>query len=144
MSRSLPAVILILWLVGCADEPTAREVDLTTQRLTAAEVGDWPLPAVESGHPDITVRQVFTAQGPCRELEAEVMPRYPGQFMLRVVAHEPYPCDDETPHIGYIAVLRGLPAGSHQLRVVHVGADGRTLAETVFEHPIVVTAGSAQ
>lgn len=108
-------------------------------RLEAAEVRSWPFPAVESGHHEITVRQVFTAQGPCRELRGDLTPRYPGEYLLRVVAHEVPSCDSESPHIGYVAVLRGLPAGNHRLRIVHVGADGRTLAETVLEHPIVVT-----
>lgn len=67
------------------------------------------------------------------------MRRYPGEFLLRIEASEtPGPCGDPSVHIGYTAVLRGLPAGRHQLRIVHVGADGRTLAEVVLEHPIVV------
>jgi len=140
MMRFILLAALLLWpLTACDREPEERAVDLTTVRLAPEELAEWAGPAVESGHHEITVRQVFTAQGPCRELEAEVMPRFPGEYMLRVAAKDRSPCDDDTPHLGYTAVLRGLPTGSHQLRIVHVGADGSTLAETVLEHPIIVT-----
>jgi len=140
-SLRAPVLILFVTLSGCRTEPDVREVELTTQRLLAPEVPAWPAPAIESGQPEITLRHLFTAQGPCRELHAELSPRYPGEFLLRVVADDKSPCDSDTPYIGYVAVLRGLPAGNHRLRVVHVGAEGRTLAETVFEHQIVVTEG---
>jgi len=141
MVRSVSCVIMVFWLTGCGAERGSLEVELTTQRLQTSEVQTWPVPGVESGQPEITVRQVFTAQGPCRELDAELLPRYPGEYMLRVVAEDRSPCDSEVPYIGYTARLSGLPPGTHQLRVVHVGANGRTLAEAVLEHPIVVTAG---
>jgi hypothetical protein len=137
MLRYLVPVVVLL--VACGDRSTNLEVELTTRRIQQVEIADWRAPAVESGQPEITVRQVFTAQGPCRTLQAALMPRYPGEFLLRVVAEELASCPDDSPHIGYIAVLRGLPEGSHRLRVVHVGADGRTLAEAVLEHPIIVT-----
>lgn len=137
--RPLLPVLLVVALTGCPTTPEVLEVDLTTQRLSADEVGRWPRPAVESGQPTIVVRQVFTAQGPCRELSAELMRRFPGEFLLRVVAADRSPCPEDTPHIGYAAVLQGMPAGSHRLRVVHVGADGHRLAEAVLEHPIIVT-----
>jgi len=135
--RSLALAALVL--VGCADPPQNLEVDLSTQRLQESEVTEWAAPSVQSGQAEITVRHVFTAQGPCRVLHGELMPRYPGEFLVRVVAEDQSPCSEETPHIGYTAVLRGLPEGSHQLRVVHVGADGTTLAQTALEHPILVT-----
>jgi hypothetical protein len=139
MSRFLLPAALMLGLTACPGEREVLEVDLTTERLSPAEVQDWPAPAVESGLPEITVRQIFTAQGPCRTLDVGLMPRYPGEYLLRVAAEDLSPCEDDTPYIGYTAVLRGLPPGSHRLRVVHFSADGRPLAETVFEHPIIVT-----
>jgi len=144
MTRLVWTGILVAVLAGCAAGDGGLEVDLTIRRLDAAAVEGWPQPAVESGQPDIVVRQVFTAQGPCRDLSAELMPRYPGEYLLRVVAEDRSPCPDGTPHIGYTAVLRGLPPGSHSLRVVHVGADGRTLAEVALEHPVVVTGEAAR
>ena len=139
MSRFLLPAILMLGLVACQGEREVLEVDLTTERLSPAEVQDWPAPVVQSGLPEITVQQIFTAQGPCRTLEAALMPRYPGEYLLRVAAEDLSPCEDDTPYIGYTAVLRGLPPGSHRLRVVHFSADGRPLAEAVLEHPIIVT-----
>jgi len=144
MYRMMCLISVSLGLLGCGDASAELDVELTTERIAADDVPAWSTPAVESGQPAIAIRQVFTAQGPCRILEAELMPRFPGEFLLRVVAEDRSPCSDDTPHIGYTAVLRGLPEGSHQLRVVHVGADGRTLAETVLEHPIVVTRAPAQ
>jgi len=146
--RCIPKARWLAWalaaaaagVAGCGPEEEARDVELTTQRLAAEEVVAWGTPAVESGDRVIRVRQVFTARGPCRGLEAQVMRRFPGEYMLRVVAHElDVPCGDDSPHIGYVASLRGLPQGRHELRIVHVGADGSTLAETVLEHPILVT-----
>jgi len=130
-------------LMGCAGATSNLEVELSTQRIKADEVAGWAAPAVESGQREIAVRQVFTAQGPCRTLNAELMPRYPGEFLLRIEAEDHSPCPEPSPHIGYTAVLRGLPEGSHRLRVIHVGADGRTLVEAVLEHPIVVTGAPA-
>jgi len=142
MNRMLMPALLICSLAGCGS--AELEVELTTQRLESTEVDRWPFPAVESAQPEIVVRQVFAAQGPCRELHAELMPRFPGEFLLRVVAEDRSPCPNQTSHIGYTAVLRGMPAGSHQLRVVHVGADGRTLADVALKHPIIVTEQTTQ
>jgi len=139
MNRIFSLAMLLCLLVGCRGGPADLEVELTTQTLEPGEVDRWPFPAVESAQPEIVVRQVFTAQGPCRELHAEFLPRFPGEFLLRVVAEDRSPCPSTTPHIGYTAVLSGMPAGRHQLRVVHVGADGRTLADVALEHPIIVT-----
>jgi hypothetical protein len=136
--RVLFPAVLMLGLTACSEERAVLEVDITTERLSPAEMQDWAAPAVQSGLPGITVRQMFTAQGPCRELEAALMPRYPGEYLLRVAAEDLSPCEDETRYIDYTALLRGLPPGSHRLRVVHFSADGRPLAEAVFEHPIIV------
>lgn len=141
--KARPRILLLTLLLagaGACAEPPPLEVEIEAVRLAPADTAAWARPAVESGHDRITVRQIFTAQGPCRHLDARLMRRYPGEFLLRVEAREvPPPCGDTTPHLGYTALLRGLPVGSHRLRIVHVGADGRTLAEAVLEHPIVVT-----
>jgi len=131
---------LLLGAAGACTEQGSPEVEIEAVRLGAEDTAAWARPVIESGQYPITVRQVFTAQGPCRILDARLMRRYPGEYLLRVEARELLePCGEETPHIGYTATLRGLPAGTHGLRIVHVGADGRTLAEAVLEHPIVVT-----
>lgn len=144
MTSRLGRFIPVLSLAACAAEPP-HEVELTAEHLSPGEAEAWPLPAVQSGSPVITVRQVFVAQGPCRELEAVVARTYPGEVVLRVSAHvEGEECDDRSRHLGYTAALRGLPEGVHDLRVVHVGADGRTLTETVFQHQIVVTSEPAR
>ncbi len=49
------------------------------------------------------------------------------------------PCADHSPHIDYSVALKVLHAGSHRLRVVHAGADGRTRAGAVLDRPIIVT-----
>jgi hypothetical protein len=132
-------LILAIVLNACGEESEVRSVDLATTRVTAEEAQGWSAPAIESGHAEITVRQIFTARGRCRELHADLVPTYPGEYLLRVVATEMPGCGNDTPHIAYTATLKGLPEGQHQLRIVHVGADGRTLAETALEHPILVT-----
>ncbi|MEX2584604.1 MAG: hypothetical protein WD766_15150 [Gemmatimonadota bacterium] len=119
-------------------------VELEAARLDEGELSIGRGPSVESGHHEITVRQVFTARGPCRQLDAGLMRLYPGEYMLRIEAREEFPCVSDTPHIAYTALLKGLPAGTHRLSVVHVGADGRTLAQTVLEHPVVVTNSGAR
>jgi len=135
-------VFLLLLLFGCGVGQPAHEVELSTTRLTESEARAWSFPAVESGHPEIRVRGVFFAQGPCRELEAQFTRAYPRGYMLRIEAHEADPCMDASRHLEYVATLRGIPEGRHELRVVHFGADGETLVETVLEHPIVVTSDS--
>lgn len=143
-SGPLPALLLLLALplLGSACRATEElSAELDAVRLPPQRIQGWAVPAVESGHHEITVRQVFTAQGPCRELHGALMRRFPGEYLLRVEAGDASPCSDDSPHLGYTAVLRGMPAGRHQLRIVHVGVDGRTLAETALEHPIVVTSG---
>lgn len=141
MGRSIPVLTLLIGSTACTGADLHEvELELEVARLDAGAAERWPYPAIESGHPEITVRGVFTAQGPCRELGSTVARTYPGEYVLRVVAEQPRPtCPDTTRLLGYVAVLRGLPEGSHALRVVHVGADGRTLAETVFRHEIRVT-----
>lgn len=139
MRISIAGLILLIWSSACTGVDL-HEVELDVARLDAGEAARWPNPAVESGHHEITVRGVFTAQGPCRELRGTVARTVPGEYVLRVGAEQPRPvCPDTTRLLGYVAVLRGLPEGSHNLRVVHVGADSRTLAETVFRHEIRVT-----
>lgn len=135
-------IILCLGLmVGCGDLRPAPEVELTSTRIASEDPTAEPIHSVESGHHVITVRLVFTAQGPCRELEAGLTRDYPAGYLLRIEATEmDEACGDDSPHILYTAVLTGLPEGRHPLRVVHVGADGRTLSRTTLEHPVVVTA----
>jgi len=142
MNRTGMARIGMLLLVaGCADATLQLEVDLTTTVIPSAEAEGDPQPRVESGFHEITVRQVFTARGPCRDLEALLTRDYSEGFLLRIEAKErDGPCHEDSPHLRYVAVLRGLPEGTHPLRVVHVGADGRTLNETVLAHPVLVTA----
>ncbi|TVP42514.1 MAG: hypothetical protein EA350_15445 [Gemmatimonadales bacterium] len=142
MNRNAVALIGMLLLApGCADSGAQLEVELTTSVIPATEVDADPQPRVESGFHEITVRQVFTARGPCRELDALLTRDYSEGFLLRIEAKEREgPCEEDSPHLLYAAVLRGLPEGTHPLRVVHVGADGRTLNETVLAHPVLVTA----
>lgn len=141
MRRIMPITLtLALLMAGCVGDQDRPTVDLSTVRITPEEMETRPQHALESGYHSITVRQVFSAQGPCRVLDAELTRNHPAGYMLRVEAREDDPaCGDDSPHIEYTAVLRSLPPGRHQLRVVHIGADGRPLAETVFEHPVVVT-----
>jgi hypothetical protein len=142
MSRWIMALAgMLLLLPACADTGGPLEVDLTTSVVPSVEAEGELRPRVESGFHEITVREVFTARGPCRELEALLTRDYSEGFLLRIEAREAEgPCLEESPHLLYTAVLRGLPEGSHPLRVVHVGADGRTLNETVLAHPVLVTA----
>jgi len=113
-------------------------------RSQQIEIAQWPTPAIASGQPEITVGQIFTAQGPRRTLHAGLMPGYPGELLLRVVAEVRSRCPDDGPRTGCAAVVRGLPVGRHRIRMVHMDADGRALAETGPEHPTVVTVESAQ
>ncbi|TVP60360.1 MAG: hypothetical protein EA351_00740 [Gemmatimonadales bacterium] len=142
MNRNEMALIGMLLLVpGCADSGLQLEADLSTSVIPATAVDADPQPRVESGFHEITVRQVFTARGPCRDLKALLTRDFSEGYLLRIEAREREgPCEDDSPHLHYTAVLRGLPEGTHPLRVVHVGADGRTLNETVLAHPVLVTA----
>lgn len=134
---------LLAALAGCSEQRELPEVSLSTERLSEAEIAGRAEPALESGHPRITVRLVFTALGPCRDLTAEVVEPSAGQYVLQVIAHPPTrPCGSESPYIGYTAVLTGLPEGRSELRVVHITTDGRRTMQAVFDHPVLVTPGS--
>lgn len=138
----LPAVALVLGTSasGCTSEGDPPQVRLETQRLTEPEVAERAEPAIESGHPEITVRLVFTALGPCRDLTADVVEPSARQYVLQVTAHAPSePCPETSPHIGYTAVITGLPEGRSELRVVHITTDGRRTMQAVFEHPVLVS-----
>lgn len=131
---------LVALLAGCSEERDPPEVRLLTERLSESDVAGRAQPAIESGHPSITVRLVFTALGPCRELSANVVQLSTRQYVLQVMAHPPAdPCGSDSPYIGYSAVLTGLPEGRSELRVVHITTDGRRTVQAVFEHPVVVT-----
>ncbi len=142
MNRTLVVLMGMLPLLpACTDPGGDLEVEITASVVASPEGGGELRPRVESGFHEITVREVFTARGPCRELDALLTRDYSEGFLLRIEAREGEgPCAEESPHLLYTAVLRGLPEGTHALRVVHVGADGRTLSETVLAHPVLVTA----
>jgi hypothetical protein len=63
----------------------------------------------------------------------------PREYVLRIVARLDEACELASRHIGYTAVIRRLPPGFHELRVVHITADGRRSAEITLQHPVVVT-----
>lgn len=131
---------LLAALAGCGEQRELPEVSLSTERLSEVEVAGRAEPALESGHPRITVRLVFTALGPCRDLTADVVEPSAGRYVLQVTAHPPTrPCESDSPYIGYTAVLTGLPEGRSELRVVHITTDGRRTMQAVFEHPVLVT-----
>jgi hypothetical protein len=133
-------LLMISGICSCSAPEQRLEVDLTATVIWPAAAEGDPQPRIESGFHEITVRQVFSAQGPCRDLDALLTRDFSDGFLLRIVAREREgPCREDSPHLFYTAVLRGLPEGMHSLRVVHVGADGRTLNETVLSHPVLVT-----
>jgi hypothetical protein len=138
------AVALALVSSACAEPSEPPQVELTTERLAPNEVKNWSRPAVESGHPEITVQRVFSAAEPCQVLNADVIERARREYVLRVFARKaPQTCGDRSHDIGYRAVLKGVPAGRGNLRVVHIVTNGARTTRRVLEHPIVVTDGSA-
>lgn len=138
--RRFGAFVCVVLLTACGggapDEPT---VELEWRPLSPEAAAEWADPPLQSGGRDVTIRQVFTTLGPCRELRADLVHNYPATRVLRVTARPMQePCGDERIQLGYQASIQGLPAGEHQMRVVHITSDDRVTAERVFDHPVVV------
>lgn len=117
------AVLMLLTLLtGCAAERAGPEVEIRSER-PISEQGDGGSSSarIESDAEGITIRQVFEALGPCRELMGDVVAAPFGRYAVRITARGPtVPCDHDLRHIRYSAVVKGLPAGYQQLRIVHV------------------------
>jgi hypothetical protein len=135
----LLTLVPLLGLLACATpEPS---VELEYALVPEDTVSAPPLALVESGHPEITIRQNFMAAGACRYLEAEVVRPFPNQVVLRIAAMRGDPdCEDRSRAFQYTAVIRDLREGRYSLQVVHSTFDnGRRSFETVLDHPILVT-----
>jgi hypothetical protein len=133
----------LLWLVllaACEDGPLRPQVELRSEPLRVEASEPSPAAAIESGRHEITVRHVFDLPDPCWKLSADVVESYPRQYLLRVFARGGgESCDPAEQRISYTAVVRDLPIGRSQLRVVHILSNGHRTARTVFEHPVLVT-----
>lgn len=135
--RALSTAMVLLALTGCAatDGP---EVDFEHARLSPGDEQAWSRPAVKSGYHEITVRRTLVAPSACRELRADAV-LAAGAVTLRVSAHRTDgDCPPGPARFGYTAVIRDLPGGRYDLRVVHVSADPRRPPEEVLRHPILV------
>jgi hypothetical protein len=149
MMRTMPALSLVLVLAaGCAgparggDEhatpPQREETSMPTVALTptapVATAGEEHAAAVEPAPAGFLVRGALPAPTPCHTLAATVHDS--GMIVLRitVTADPDAMCAQVIATLGYEAVVGGLPAGEHRLRVVHgypgSGWDEHTALET--------------
>lgn len=140
MVRTTSLLWLVMLLGACGEGPLRPHVELLTEPLRVEGSGPGLPATIESGRHEITVRNVFELPDACWELSADVVESYPRQYVLRVFARASEErCDPREHRIGYTAVVKDLPVGRSQLRVVHILTNGHRTARTVFEHPVVVT-----
>ncbi|HEV2148897.1 MAG TPA: hypothetical protein VGR37_15940 [Longimicrobiaceae bacterium] len=129
--------ILAVLLTAAACRP-APEVEFVATPLSPAEVEAWSAAAIRSAHHEITVRRTITTGSWCRTLNADAV-RTGSEITLRVVARE---AGDDCPPgegtWGYMAIIRDLPSGRYDLRVVHTFATPGRPSRLVLRHPVLV------
>jgi len=153
-AAALVALLPVLGVTGCGEEAPLAALSLEVHCGEGVEFAS-PVPSVESGPHQVTVRHLFPAEG-CPTLQADLLRVPSGGFLVRVVELERGPVPPEAPDVGspvaYTMVISGLTPGRHQLRVVHVplarggGGPGplaarpraRGTVTSVFDHPVLV------
>lgn len=131
------ATLLAIALAPACDE-RAPEVEFAATALTPAEWDTWEQAGIKSAHHEITVRRTMRTPSWCRHLDATGV-RSGNELTLRVMATK---VEEECPPgeglWGYLAVIKDLPSGRYDLRVVHTYATPGRSAETVLRHPVLV------
>jgi len=146
------ALLPLLSGSGCVEESPLASLKLDVHCGAGGELPS-PVPSLESGPHQVTLRHLFPAEG-CPTLRADLLRIPSGGYLVRVVELEegPAPPDvlDGTSRVAYTVVISGLTPGRHHLRVVHVagrgGAPGPLAARpralgtvtSVFDHPVLV------
>ena len=94
-------------------------LDFTPGDAAAAAAGEHAA-AAEGGSGTVTVRGAAAAPTPCHTLSGEAAESGGGLVLRVAVSPDPDAmCAQVIASLGYTAVLRGVPAGEHALRVVH-------------------------
>jgi hypothetical protein len=160
MHKTLAAALLLPILAGCAQpsqsasgggdsagvpstqpaEPGAQQVTVQlTQGQGASSAGEDRSAAAEPSAGGATVRGLMSTPTPCHRLTGAVE-RAASTVTLRVsAASDPETmCIASIGSIPYTAVIRGLPAGSYTLRVVHTYPGTGWETATALETQIAV------
>ena len=133
MRRDAPLAAALL-LSACTPDP---EADVAAVRLDSAGVAAWPGASVGSARHAVTVRDTLHAHTACLDFDADVLV-HGNDLRLRITsAPTDEACAGGTAVFEYRAVVRDLPSGQYNLRVIHAHAPEGT-PRLVREHPIGV------
>jgi hypothetical protein len=153
MMRTMPALSLVLVLAtGCAGParggeehstpPQREETSMPTVALTptapVAAAGEEHVATAEPSPGGIVVRGALPAPTPCHTLAATVEDAGPIVLRIAVTADPDAMCAQVIASLGYEAVVGGLPAGEHRLRVVHAYPGSGWDEHTALEATVTV------